>query len=162
MVRDVTPLSKVSVGPANEITPISKIPGALSHVIYSTSSVASSHVPYTALQMQRRIGMDDNDISIVSSVATPKSSTSSISQIHIEPRTNSSNPQSQYHLNQGMYAGESERLHVPALPLNSPLYNQPSSSNSNNNGSQNHNPFNPVTSNMNTNLLISSANYFPS
>ncbi|CAL8080595.1 unnamed protein product [Orchesella dallaii] len=143
MVRDSSPLTKVTVAP-NELTPIPKVPGALHNVIYSTSSVASSHIPYGANQMRRGNELDDSVIS-----ATPRSSTSSVFQLQVEPNMNHL-----YANSHSTHNNIQHNLHPPPQPVHSPIFNQ-------SNGM--HNPF--VKSNTNNvnhnNLLLSSANFYP-
>jgi len=143
MVRDSSPLTKVTVGP-NELTPISKVPGALHNVIYSTSSIASSHIPYSANQMRRGNEMDDSVVS-----ATPRSSTSSVFQLQVEP-----NPNPVYTSSHLTHNNMQHNLHPPPQPVHSPIFNQA-------NGM--HNPFvknNSNNVNHTNNLLLSSANFY--
>ena len=144
MARDVSPLANVTVA-QNELTPIPKIPGALtSHVIYSSSSVASSHIPYNAIHMPRgRINELDD------SVMSTMSSSSSMFQVHVDPKVSSTNP---------LISSNSapNLLQPPPTQSVSPVYTQA-------NGRHNYNPFNPNSNpgNSTQNLLMSSANFYP-
>lgn len=135
MVREVTPLTKLPYS-ANELTPIPKVPGSMSNVIYSNSSSVASHVPYSTIPIPK----GELDDSVAS--ATPKSSTSSMFQVHIDPKQSvhnlSTNPQ-QYN------------LQLPQQQVHSPIYSQT-------NGR--HNPFTGTSNSNNGNLLMSSANNY--
>lgn len=166
MARDVSPLTKMTLGSNNELTPIPKVPGTLNNVIYTSSSVASSHhhhhhhnshIPYSAIPMPRSgdgggggggLGLDDS--SVMTSATPSRSSTSSMFQVHVDPKQQHNYGNSLQDPNQQFHQ---QLLQLPHQPVHSPVYSQ---------ANGRHNPFTPVSPhNNNTNILMSSANLYP-